>query len=312
MAPLDKKLFSGKRNLTPEEICELEVVNFTNNVDDELTQHGWNKTAACGSIGLHLAIDNNAVEGGLFIVRGQLGDGRQVSMEAAKIWQGADSRANLILRIRDAGIFTFSEGGMASDIIDGKQVEYGMVAANADKQTAPIMENDMEEWGFRGFALRLLCRLSKRSSVKEGVVITYTVILYPMWKEQLLEKYELAQNPAWPGLKVLEGHFPMAPKPRTAWGCPISPWLRMEVSAAEEGAEIPDSDILREAVGKIMDQQATAESCRSGPSLLAKWDRLRCNPDDLSMKPPEVTWPGSQQNTRNPDTGKYPSQIYYY
>jgi len=303
MPPLDKSLFAGARSLTPDEVIQLEVTNFTSDIDGELVQRGWAKPAACGSIGLHLAIDNNSVEGGRFIVRGQLVDGKQLVVEAGKVWHGADSKASLVLRFNDASVFTFSEGGLASDIIDGSQVEFGLVTFNETKQAVPILDNDMEEWGFKGFSLRMLCHISKRSSTREGVIIAYTIILYPMWKADLLDRYEAAQNAAWPGLKVAEGHFPMFPKSQTPWGCPIMPWLIMEVNTTE-GGENPDSGMLRAAIAAVMNQQAMAESCRTGSSLITKWDRIQNNPGDLITKTPDVTWPTDVTVAKRTATGK--------
>ncbi len=229
------------------------------------------------------------MEAGAFMVRGPV-DGRQVSIEAAKIWPGADTRAMLWLKFREGSIFTFSEGGMASDIIASENVEHSLVALADGWQPAPILAAQYEDWGWNNFCVRMLCHLSKKSSAKAGPVVSYTIILFPLGKEALLEKYELAQSAAWPGIRVAEGQLPMLPRARTPWGCPVIPLLRTG-TPLEDGGRLPEGELLRAAISNIMEQQATAETGRTGSSVSAKWERLANNPEELTMKQGETPWP---------------------
>ncbi len=186
MAELEKNLFGGSRNLDAEEIKKLSVINFSTEVGARLAAHGWNREVSWASIGLFLSADNQLVEGGSFLVRGPV-DGKQITVEADKIWPGADKRAALLLRFNDGAIFSFTEGGLVSDILGREAVTYSLVAIADNRQPAPILEANYEEWGFRGFSLRMLCTLSKKSSQKTGVIIKYTILLFPMDKKPMLE-----------------------------------------------------------------------------------------------------------------------------
>ena len=66
----------------------------------------------------------------------------------------------------------------------------------------------------------MTCVISKNSSARAGVMLKWTVLLFPEEKERMLELYEGAKSPAWPGLRMTEGELTMLPRPTTAWKCP--------------------------------------------------------------------------------------------
>lgn len=300
MAPLDKVMFAGGGNIDRESGERLEVKNWRDEVEEKLKQRGWDGTAGCCSVGLFLSADNALVEAGAFIVSGPV-DGKQLCIEATRIWPNADARAALILRFRNGGIFTFSEGGLASDIIASEAVEHSLVATADGRQPAPILAAQYEDWGWKGFCLRMLCHISKKSSTRSGVIIGYTILLFPMEKEALLERYELAQSAAWPGIRIAEGQLPLLPRPTTPWGCPVLPLLRTGTPLAE-GGTLPSGEVLRAAIGAIMGQQATAETGRTGSAVLAKWEKLANNPEEMVLREGETTWPKTSMPA--PNTGK--------
>ena len=105
MAPLDKVLFAGGGNIDRESGERLEVKNWRDEVEEKLKQRGWDNTAGCCSVGLFLSADNALVEAGAFIVSGPV-DGKQLCIEATRIWPNADARAALILRFKNGGVFS--------------------------------------------------------------------------------------------------------------------------------------------------------------------------------------------------------------
>ena len=297
MAPLDKSYFAGSRNLQAAEIKSVKVNNFAVDVETCLAAQGGNRETGYACVSLFLSPDNQLVEGGTLIVRGPV-DGKQLTVEADKIWPNADKRATLLIKLSDGSVFSFSDGGLASDIVAREGIEYSMVAVAEGRQPAPILEANYEEWGFGGFALRMLCNLSKKSSAKGGIVLKYTILLFPMDKSTLLEKYELAQSPAWPGIRLAEGHIPLLPRPQAEWGCPVLPLLRLS-DDSEDGI---DSGMLRNAVAHIMRRATIPETGRSGPSVMAKWEKLSNNPEEMREQTGDVTWPEPSQAVTN--TGK--------
>ncbi len=297
MAALEKALFNSPRDLDSEEIRKLSVNNFSTEVGARLTAQGWSREVGWACIGLFLSPDNQLVDGGTFMVKGPV-DGKQISIEADKIWPSADKRAVLMLRITDGAVFSFTEGGLTSDILARDAVTHSLVATADNRQPAPILESNYEEWGFRGFSLRMLCTISKKSSAKAGIIIKYTILLFPMDREPLLEKYELAQSAAWPGLRIAEGHLPLMPRAQQAWGCPVLPLLGI---GADSG-NLPKSDILRAAIASIMGRGVTPETGRSGQAVTTKWERLANNPEEAIERPGDVLWPQPAPATQS--TGK--------
>ncbi len=289
---MDKVMFAGGGHIDRELGAKLEVKNWAEDTEEKFRQHGWDGDSGCAGIGLLLSADNSAVEAGAFIIRGPL-DGKQLVVEANRIWPNADARAALLIRLKEGGVFTFSEGGLVSDIISSENIEHSLVATGEGRQPAPILAAQYEDWGWRDFCLRMLCHVSKKSSPKAGVVVSYTVILFPMGKEALLERYELAQSAAWPGLRIAEGQLPVLPRPVTPWGCPLLPLLRTGEALAG-GGTLPSGEELRAAISAIMSQQALAETGRTGSAIMAKWDRLTNNQEEVVVKESELAWPKTE------------------
>ncbi len=152
---MDKVMFAGGGNIDMEIGEKLEVKNWRDEVEGTLKQRGWDGMSGCCSLGLFLLADNALVEAGAFIESGPV-DGKQLCIEATRIWPNADARAALILRFKSGGIFTFSEGRLASDIITSEAVEHSLVATADGRQPAPILASQYEDWGWRGFCLRML------------------------------------------------------------------------------------------------------------------------------------------------------------
>jgi hypothetical protein len=299
MPVLDKKLFAGTNELDPGECAKLEIKNLTSDVTDSLAEYGWNGEAA-GCICLMTSADNERVERGTFMTVGTLGDYKE---EASKVWQNGSTNATLVIKLKTASVFTFSEGGLVSDIIPQEKVEHCLYTSPEDGAGAPsvMLEAEYEEHGVKGFCLRLVCSLSKNSSVKNGVLIKYTVLLFPLEKEKLIQKYDAAQHTAWPGLKVMEGEFPLLVKTKTPWGCPIMP-LILTGTSLEQAPQLPTAEELRNSICSIMGGGAQPETSRSASNLILRWRRLATHTDELVVKSSNVDWPKAQK--RPNDTGK--------
>jgi hypothetical protein len=298
MPPLDKKLFAGDSGLTIDELKQVEVRNFHQDVIDRLKNCGWNGKAKCCCVGLTLSLDNKKVIQGAFLVKGDLNE--KLTIEANKIWPSANSKVNLVLSFPNGEVFTFSEGDLGSDIVPQQAVEQAFYLTSEGRPPAVILEADYAEYGLGAFSLRMTCVLSKNSSEKAGVIVKYTVLLFPESKESLLADYALSQSAAWPGIRLTEGYLPLLPRPYTKWQCPVTPFVLAGVPLDEAS---PTSACLRRAVAAMMAKTVEPETARTGAAVLSKWLRLTSNPEDMLVKTGEVTWPQPKQP--EPETGKW-------
>jgi hypothetical protein len=137
--------------------------------------------------------------------------------------------------------------------------------------------------------------------VKDGIQIKYTVLLFPVGKEELLRKYDMAQNAAWPGYQVLEGEMPLMVRAPTAWGCPILPLL-LTGANLEHQPHLPSGEELRMAISSIIRNSVTVETSKSAKNLMTRWRRLAASPDELVAKKGAVEWP--QHQIGQNDAGK--------
>ena len=128
--------------------------------------------------------------------------------------------------------------------------------------------------------------------MKAGLVMKFTLFLYPEGKERMLALYELAQSPAWPAMRMAEGEMAMLPKPTTPWGCPVLP-LMMAGTPFAQLPVIPETEEIRRCVAAIMRKATLPETGRTGAALTTKWRRLANNPEELTSKTVAVTWPAA-------------------
>jgi hypothetical protein len=300
MPALDKTLFDGQHALDPY-IREKECKNFTSDAEEILKERGWDGKIA-GCIGLKLSSDNGKVENGIFLVKGSLCED-WIQINAKKIWPDMDNSVSLFLRFPNAEIFKFSDGGLTSDIVAQDEVDHGVFIVCEGRTPTPILEASYEEWGVGDFSLRMLCVLSKNSSATNGVLVKFTVLLFPESKQHLLENYEMAQSAAWPGVRVAEGEFQLLPKPAAKWRCPVSP-LIMPGTSFIVTHRMPAPDEVRAAIAAIMSRTCLPEIGRTGAAVVARWKRVAERAEELVVKPGTVTWPKTAQQQQQQEQGK--------
>jgi len=284
MPILDKKLFLEEGEIDPEDLAKLVVTNSTSEAAAKLTALGWDGKAKCCSIVLSLSADNLRVDKANFLVRGDLAG--KIVLEANKLWEKADSNVTLVLKLTHGEIFMFSEGDLASDIVAQDAVAHAFYVNKEGRAPAVVLEADYHEWGIGEFSLRATAVLSNNSSAKAGVIVKLTILLFPVSKANLLDRYELAQCSAWPGLRVAEGHLPLFPRPAKPWGCPVLPLL----ITSGQGQTAP-AEALQRAISGLMNKSVETESARTGKALLEKWRKIVAQPQDLTVKSGDLTWP---------------------
>jgi len=291
MAPPDKILFSGAGNLCDGDTEKVIVTNFNEDADRALKSMGWDGISGAAFVGLVIGIDNDTVDRSALVMRGQL-EAKTVWTDAAKVWPGASSEAALAVRFPTADIFNFSDGTMTSDIVPQELVTHGIYKVKEGKQAEEIPEQDYEKYGVRGFSLRAVAALSKRSGPRNGIVLKVTLLIFPEEKATLLQKFEGAQQAAWPGMRLLESYMPLLPRATTPWGCPIAPLLLLG-TPAEDNSSIPSGEELRRAVAATLTTAIAPNTGRTAQALVAKWDRWQSNPEEITAREPETTWPAA-------------------
>jgi hypothetical protein len=203
-AELNKKWFTGNDDL-PEIIAEnLEVISLGRQLNAILGKNGWDGKAAAG-IGLELSNDNKSVKSGQFFLRGPL-SAEPGQIQASKLWERATQDALVTFRFPHGGEFDFSNGTLASEYLEGEAVK---ISVERDKQV--VAQEDWQKIGITKFSLRLVAYLDKLSN-KNGPKIKFNLLFFPAGREEMEEISDAVQGPAWPGVKILEGHAALFPK----------------------------------------------------------------------------------------------------
>jgi hypothetical protein len=111
-----------------------EVINAGNSVDTALKNFKWGKQAM-GCVVLRLLADNRRPIAGEFVVRGEL-EAKEWRLEAAKLWPEAEEQATLVIKTPKADIFSFPEGGLWSEIVEGRR-RFGRYRKEGSKSRSP-------------------------------------------------------------------------------------------------------------------------------------------------------------------------------
>jgi hypothetical protein len=288
MPVLDRALFTGQDEAEVEDLKNAEVANWGAGVKTALGKFGW-KGQAAACVGLGLSVDNRRVETARFIVTGRL-DEEDGKLEAKKLWQKADNSVMVTLQFRQADIFTFSDGTLCSDFVAASNITHCLHVVKEGRAPTPVMEAEKGKLGVGEFTVRMVCSLSKRSSAKNGVIISYTIMAYPGTKEELLEFSEHAQTAAWPGIKVKEGELPLMPAAAENWQCPIVPML-LPGTPFECHPYTPGAEELRRAIAAVMGKTSQPECGKSASGLLKLWEKYAASPGEMQHKLGHFTWP---------------------
>ena len=302
---MDKALFSGGEDFDGREIERGALRNLTSDVAERLKGFGWLGRIA-GCICLTLSPDNKSVRAGVLAVRGPVDD-KELRVDSNKIWPAASADTFVSIKLPAADIFKFGDGGLCSDYVAEEEVQHAVYENTEGRGPTPVLEADYEERGIGSFCIRMTCIISKSSSARTGVMLKWTVLLFPDAKERILELYEGAKSPAWPGLRLTEGELPMLPRPTTAWRCPMIP-LVLPGQVISQSLDLPAPEDLRRTIGAIMAKGVLPETSRTGNAVTTKWRRLANNPEELTENRGKVLWPTS--TPQQPATGKqrYPNQ----
>ena len=298
MAPIDSNLFKGAENLSADEILRLEISNRHEDVITVLRDYKWPGNNVIGCILLELSEDNKQVVHGGFQARGAFPQ-KEVRIKASTLWVSANPSVTLIIKLPGAEAFNF-EDSLASDYLASDEVTHSFVAQEEGGPVA-ILAADREEYGVGPFCIRLVCHVV-RATAKSGVVLKYTMMIFPGSRAGILDVSELAQSAGWPGLKVLDGELALCPMPQRAWQCPVLPLILTGTPLAEGETDLPLGATLRRAIAAIMSRSTPPEVCKSKTEVMNKWQKYANDPDKFSVKAGPLAWPAPQEAQPTPGT----------
>ena len=298
MAPIDRALFGGESELLPGVAALLEISDYEDSVTTTLTAHRWNGKAI-GCISLELSEDNTRVDGGAFLVRGPL-DSKDIKVKANTIWNTA-ADIQLTVKVPDGSAFSFEDGSLCSEYLPSEEVSHCFTRPDEGASANGILASDLDELGIGSFCLRLLCHLS-RATQKNGVVLHYTVLIFPGTKDEIMAWSELAQSASWPGLLLTEGDLSLFPLPTHAWQCPVLPLIYTGSSWEPDNIVLPPSSALRRAIASIMVRSTPPEVYKTRAGVVRNWEKYSNNPEEFTPKRSPITWPAPEP--AEPTTGR--------
>jgi hypothetical protein len=169
-----------------------------------------------------------------------------------------------------------------------------------------VLADERTRLNMTDFSIRMICELSGTSDGRRGIVLKYSILIFPAsWAE-------MQENPdsrfgSYPGIRIVEGTFPLIPRPSSPWGCPVIPFI-LPGAPFEELATAPTGRKLREAIAAIMRRTATPATLRHGGEVVARWEHVRTHPRELEgpLTVPAVTWPipATDAEASSPQEGK--------
>ena len=281
-----KSLFSGSGEPNPTDLGNAEISNFHTSVDGRLREQFKWKGKLAGAVGLVLSPDNTKVINGVFLLRGSTGF-KEIRLPCNRIWHGCTGDVTLAINMPSADLFRFDDGGLISNYVSSASISHSF--HNADGTM--VLADERTRLNMTDFSIRMICELSGTSDGRRGIVLKYSILIFPAsWAE-------MQENPdsrfgSYPGIRIVEGTFPLIPRPSSPWGCPVIPFI-LPGAPFEELATAPTGRKLREAIAAIMRRTATPATLRHGGEVVARWDHVRTHPRELEgpLTIPQVTWP---------------------
>jgi hypothetical protein len=176
------------------------------------------------------------------------------------------------------------------------------VTIGQDGSRRAVEEGEHPSLGVGEFCLRAICSLAKSTSVKYGVWLTTTVMVFPGSVASLVNRSSLAHKASWPGVKLAEGDIALRPQAGKgketmkgkAWGCPVGPAIVPGVSWAAAPGPL-DAAEVRRAIGALLNEGVLPEASTSAEGVNKKWEKLARAPGELKTRKAAVSWPAEKK-----------------
>jgi hypothetical protein len=281
MPNLDKKWFKAKGNMDKELAKKLLTVSFGTSVTDTLSNFDWDGKPIA-TVGLEFTPDNRRVARGQFILHG-LFTKEPVMLQASKLFPEADPDITLTVVIPDGREFRFNGGTLGSDLLACENFKHHF--SRGERIIFPT------EWAANKLgetSMRAVSHLDKTSNGNNGPRPKTTILLFPRSADEMNRLSDGTQNPAWPGLRILQATSEFFPK-HDSWKDPFCPLLMLG-SPHNTEQNFPSGDDMRFHIGAVMNSAKLPTPCTSGSGLTRQWAKALTDVENLE-KEPSIVWP---------------------
>jgi len=276
-----KKWFKQNSDLHTEVALKLTTNSFGAGVADVFASLDWDGRPSA-TIGLELSPDNRRVIRARFLLLGQLTK-EPVTVPANKLFPEADPNITMTITIPEGSNFRFNDGTTASDLLACENYKHHFAKGNS-----VILPTDWAANKLGETSMRALCHLDKNSNAAPGPRPKTTILLFPRSVDDMIQLSDNTQNPAWPGLRILQStceFFPKTPE----WKDPICPLLLLG-SLFNEAPNVPSHQEMQFHIAAVMKSARLPTACTSGKGLQKQWNKALTDVEALE-KEPSITWP---------------------
>ena len=198
--------FKGSKNLTLGDIVKVAVLSFSSDHLSNIAED-WTGGVA-GIAGLSLSNDNKRIIKVKLLLIGSLCKDKKIF--ANKYWDILEL-LSLVFTIADCSIFSFPNGGLVLEILDGSLIPYSFY-----KGDKPVPSGTLPD-SILGFSIKCYVTFAKLN-----------ILLFPLPKDMLLSLHNLTTNPIFPGISLFTVEFPLIHKSSNLplekqWGFPFAP-----------------------------------------------------------------------------------------
>jgi hypothetical protein len=288
-----KKWFKQNGDIAAEVVTKLATSSFGVGVTDTAVKFDWDGRPVA-TVGLELSPDNRRVIRARLLLLG-LFTKEPVTVPANKLFPDADPSITMSITVPDGAAFRFNDGTTASDLLACENFKHHFA-----KDGNVILPTDWAANKLGETSMRALCHLDKNSNAAPGPRPKTTILLFPRSADDMIQLSDNTQNPAWPGLRILQStseFFPKIPE----WKDPICPLLLLG-SLFNEAPNVPSHQELQFHIAAVMKSARLPTACTSGKGLLKQWSKALTDVESLE-KEPSVTWPDVTRPTVA--TGKF-------
>ena len=281
--------FNGRDSLSWTDCNALQA----NSVEEGLEKliPGWNGGMAAITVAEIENTDRRVLNVSIH-TKGELYTQSPKSFKSDKFFSFSDH--TLVIDTIDSHLFSFSQD-LSSNIVDSSRIGFH-VKRNADNHI--LSPEEKADIGFKGFSLKLILIPESELWCK------FTLVLLPLSKSELLERFPYAQDPKFPGLKMDGGHCMFCPGqndvlPNLNWGVPFLPILLTSNPFRQEGP-LPASSALRLGIAELLRKARKPEIKKDRETLLIRWREVEAIGANAltGERLPDKEWPAPSSGLR--------------
>jgi hypothetical protein len=281
MPTVAKKWFRQTDNLTLDQARKLLTQSFGIGLADTLENLDWDGKPIA-AVGIELGPDNRKIIRSRFLLAGPLTK-EPVTLQANKLFPEADPAITLTVTIPDGATFRFNDGTTTSDTLPCEAYKHHFT-----KNNAVIFPTDWPANKIGETSMRAVCHLDKNSSTGTGPRPKTTILIFHKSAEEMVQLSDSTQNPAWPGLRILQISHEFFPKIEE-WRDPIPP-LILPGSHFSEAPCLPSCKDMQFHIAAVMGSARLPTVCNTNKGLMKQWSKAIEDVEQLE-KLPLITWP---------------------